>query len=633
MLSFGQLRSVVQSGDEDAFVWSRLVRLLERFEPAHEGLNAEMLPYLSAHLERASSGWREGSSWWLDFDAGAGQWRVCHPAFKLTNTLTLTARLLRHHPDALARFFAEPERWAHVQRLRLEDGMTGEVVAALVNAPQVMRLSHLEVTGVTDDALEALARWPGLRSLRSLSLTHGRARVSPLCALLDTLREGGGLRELAVTGCLRDPEVAVLACSPALAHVERLCLRHMDLHADSMRVLASSNALEHLRSLEISLNFRSAGLAELQGSAVARSLTKLSLVNNQLGDEIMEPLLKLEQLQELDLSHNMITYRGLCMLAESERMAGLTKLNLGYNKISDRGVVALAQAPALGALKTLNLSANEISDEGVLALSKREDMHALTRLELIYNEPDSSALEVLVRAPLARRLKRLSLSCVDGGGLARALARTPMLSGLRTLKIARTPLKDIGAQALAKASSLERLVELHLPSCRIGEAGAQALASQRVLTSLELLDLSFNQVHAAGAQALLNSPNLEQLGALDLYHNEIGAGLTLGSSLKGLVWLSLLANPLDDGAAVALARCEGLSVLRSLSVGAAARHFSLDGVGGLASARGLVGLKVLRVSERAVSAELADQLTASFRARGGVELFVELEPSPSLIHP
>jgi uncharacterized protein (TIGR02996 family) len=105
--------------------------------------------------------------------------------------------------------------------------------------------------------------------------------------------------------------------------------------------------------------------------------------------------------------------------------------------------------------------------------------------------------------------------------IARALARSTHLGGLRSLDLRLDRLGNKGAAALAEAR-LDSLVSLHLQSNRIGPDGARALASSSHLQRLELLDLRDNPIGPAGAEALARSPVVSRLTSLYLHRGDIG---------------------------------------------------------------------------------------------------------------
>jgi uncharacterized protein (TIGR02996 family) len=132
-------------------------------------------------------------------------------------------------------------------------------------------------------------------------------------------------------------------------------------------------------------------------------------------------------------------------------------------------------------------------------------------------------------AKLASCSRLKNLTSLDlGGNLigtegCRALAASPHLSGLRSLRVSANDLYDDAIAALIEhplfASSL---ASLDVSANHFSDTGAEAIARSS-LSSLEALDLNTNRIGTKGAEAIANSSTLPTLHIVHLHNNRIGA--------------------------------------------------------------------------------------------------------------
>ncbi|XP_041951538.1 dynein regulatory complex subunit 5 isoform X1 [Alosa sapidissima] len=147
-----------------------------------------------------------------------------------------------------------------------------------------------------------------------------------------------------------------------------------------------------------------------------------SKVDNEKCRLLVSYLLDHPSLQDLDLSHNLISDRGARAVGKLLNRSRLRSLNVYDNQIRGAGAEALAYALAKNtSLLTLNLRLNRLGDEGGQAIAQ-----ALTKNQTLVNlhlganqltEPTAIALsQALVQN---NTLKSINLSCnrlgVDGG--------------------------------------------------------------------------------------------------------------------------------------------------------------------------------------------------------------------------
>ena len=110
----------------------------------------------------------------------------------------------------------------------------------------------------------------------------------------------------------------------------------------------------------------------------------------------------------------------------------------------------------------------------------------------------------------------------------RALASSPHLTRLRSLRLGDTDLGPEGFRTLVQSPPLGHLTSLKLTgsdctkSNHIGDEGARALAEATHMTNLSCLWLMENCIGADGARELAGAAHLDSLTDLDLASNPIG---------------------------------------------------------------------------------------------------------------
>jgi uncharacterized protein (TIGR02996 family) len=253
-------------------------------------------------------------------------------------------------------------------------------------------------------------------------------------------------------------------------------------------------------------------------------------------------------------------------LARSSLLGRLPELDLSGSFCLDEDLIELAASPHLGALTRLDLSdqgragsAPRPSAVGVRALADSPHLANLRVLDLSRLRLGPAALAALVWGSGLPRLEELiwpDNRCRDGG--LRALAESPLLHRLITLRLGRNNLTAEGAAALADwpGPLPLRVLDLgnppNLPRRNaIGDAGLAALLRGPALSNLRSLLVPGNDVGAGGAWSLAAALHLAQLRDLDLAENHLGdraLEALLALPFPRLRRLDLTGNPLSgDG--------------------------------------------------------------------------------------
>ncbi|MGL6072590.1 MAG: TIGR02996 domain-containing protein [Fimbriiglobus sp.] len=240
-------------------------------------------------------------------------------------------------------------------------------------------------------------------------------------------------------------------------------------------------------------------------------IRELDLCSNDLGNGGVLELLQSESLghlAHLDLSFNHLTDAAVIGIARAECCPQLRSLSLANNHgITSVGLTALAGSAHLAELRHLDVSENQIRFPGVQALVDSTYLAKLNRVSLYGNPLDAQSVEALLNSPLLRRMlaKEPGLDfrrCELGPDAAVALARAPLMRGVRWLDLADNDLIDVGVMRLAESGNLTSLTELTLTNNRISDAGAVLLARSPLMRQLRRLDIAHNQITQRGIDEL-----------------------------------------------------------------------------------------------------------------------------------
>jgi uncharacterized protein (TIGR02996 family) len=233
--------------------------------------------------------------------------------------------------------------------------------------------------------LAALAGWPGMARLRSLTLSGNDARRRGLRALLRsphvtglkelTLRtnglDGRAMQEFGAArpelkldvldlgdNLLGDVGASDLALAPCLAELKALELDRCEMGLSGARWLVNAPFLDSLRRLNVNDNsFGPEGLYRLLEKKPP-FLHTLQMVGNDLGDE------------------------GAAHLAESPGSAGLLDVNLAQNDLGDQAAQSLAKSKHLKNLLVLRLQDNGIGESAAASLGRSALGKRLAVLEM-----------------------------------------------------------------------------------------------------------------------------------------------------------------------------------------------------------------------------------------------------------
>lgn len=292
--------------------------------------------------------------------------------------------------------------------------------------------------------------------------------------------------------------VAVLANCPFLNSLRKLRLWcHLIRDASVTRILASPY-IKNVETLELSLGFQSAAIAEPLINVELPQLERLSL----LWDD--------DQLDSGDFGDT-----GAQILARGG-FPRLRSLTINRGKIGSKGFAALLASTFVPQLEEFAFCdpCEALDLEHLVGRS-------FSWKKLRLDQLDSRGLNILTGLSLPH-LQELDigfgkLSAQDMATLAAA----PWAQNLVSLNVRHNPIGDSGVQVLANSPGLAHLQSLDFSGCDVTDTGLLALANSPFLTRLTRLNISNEYpkpgISVRGIEPLVNSPVTARLRSLSVY--------------------------------------------------------------------------------------------------------------------
>ena len=280
-------------------------------------------------------------------------------------------------------------------------------------------------------------------------------------------------------------------------------------------------------------------------------------------------------------------------------LAGLETLRLIDQPLGDQGAAHAWGQLAATQLRELTLVRCDLGDDGLLALARSPGLASLQTLRVCHSRLSGPGAASLLRLADLAPLRELTLSDAPGldaataDALMDALADSPCARTLTRLDLSRTGLSDAGARALARVArqgALPALNSLLMTSVGLGPRGARALARDAGPLKLHALELRGNlRMGDASAQALADSVALGELTRLDLGYTAMG-----------------------DAGARALAQSPHLGALRELDL--SPNQITDEGALAMMSARSLKAawLTLLNLMDNPLSPQSLDALSERY---------------------
>jgi uncharacterized protein (TIGR02996 family) len=318
----------------------------------------------------------------------------------LSTIRTLSIREGGLSRDGFRRLLASPHL-GNLTTLRVPLNRLGNPgVRALFDAKSMKSLTELDLsesgtygTGryredpvIGAAGLTALARWPGMTRIRSLTLSGNSVKRD-------------GLRDL-----LR---------SPSAAGLKELVLRHNELPGQAMAEFGTAHRELKLEVLDLGENpLADLGPADLALAPCLADLKVLGLDRCEIqlsGARWLTNAPFVASLRRLDVSYNSFAPEGLYRLLE-KKPPYLHTLQMVDNDLGDEGAAHLAESAATDALLEVDLGQNGVADPGARALAKSKHLQTLLVLRLTDNPISKRAADALKRSALGKRLAILAMT-------------------------------------------------------------------------------------------------------------------------------------------------------------------------------------------------------------------------------
>jgi hypothetical protein len=193
-------------------------------------------------------------------------------------------------------------------------------------------------------------------------------------------------------------------------------------------------------------------------TAVKLEWINYNTFNRRMIDAELEPIERLSELREIDLTYGDVTDRGLLHF---KKLRQLKKLNLSYTDMRDAGLSSLAE---LTGLESLSLTGTHISDEGLSQLKALTELRALNLSHI--NISDAGVANLLV-------FDKLEELWLTGTIISdEALKEVKKMKQLKKLHLSYTKISDAGLEPLEEMKQLENL---WAERTSISEAGVRKL--------------------------------------------------------------------------------------------------------------------------------------------------------------
>jgi uncharacterized protein (TIGR02996 family) len=339
---------------------------------------------------------------------------------------------------------------AELRELTLTGNPDYEAFEWVAESPQLSTLRRLTVGGLFQDSLERLVASPHLANLKSLRVPENNLGNRGLFALtqsatLSALEELDFSSMTRHERYIRDPVLRAAGLGalmgwPGLATVRSLTLDGNDVSRDGLRALLRSPHAGGLKKLSLrDGRLDGQAMAEFHSALPGLRLETLDLGENVLKDPGAEAVARapcLRELKVLRLDRCEITLGGARLFAKKASfLGGLRRLDVGHNHFGpagltdlldrgpaslhtlrmrdndlfDAGAATLAASPASDAMLEVDLSQNGLGAAAAQALGESAHLRGLLVLRLADNPISESSAAALAASPLGQRLAVLDL--------------------------------------------------------------------------------------------------------------------------------------------------------------------------------------------------------------------------------
>lgn len=247
-------------------------------------------------------------------------------------------------------------------------------------------------------------------------------------------------------------------------------------------------------------------------------------------------------------------------------------LELIEHKLTGNAISAMLATSALERVRSLTLFRNGLQGDEMVRLMESPHLKNLKALHLVENKIGHLGGEALFNSDMVTQLESLSLNGarIKGSGMRGLIRRSKEFGALRDLDLYDNTLGDGTMRDVLRATSHLAWRRLKLGKNHVGNHTALALSFELNLDELECLDLSQNAFSHEDFLTLIERPRFPALRELHLnscsLRDESIAQLLRRPWIHQLNALHLNRNALTQTSAIAIAECDALSGLHTLSL-------------------------------------------------------------------
>ena len=349
--------------------------------------------------------------------------------------------------------------------------------------------------------------------------------------LKDLLQNSSNLKEFLLCGHLSSSEVKLL--THGLQHsksLQTIRIFGSDLSSSMKEISTTLMHCSNMRKCILyKCNINSENAELLLGCLGTVILEELCLSGNSIGPNGMKLIAENFLCKELVLVNCNIGPEGAMHLAHSILLKpDLTRLDLAHNGIDSIGIIALAEGLSHCCnLEELNLSNNIVGYGAVFLAMCLQSCSKLRKLFLaVCNLEVDGIVSLAEQFHLWRNMENLNFTCngvISGEHMFHFTAGVQQLPLLQELNLSFNSIDDAAASTLAEGiQNCPLLHTLNVCGNRIGSYGASVLAQSMKCEEIKYLDFSFNLIDDASIELFVAMILTSQLKKLDLSFNRIG---------------------------------------------------------------------------------------------------------------
>lgn len=312
------------------------------------------------------------------------------------------------------------------------------------------------------------------------------------------------------------------------AQLKSLHISRSNLGPALLEAMKRHGTFSRLESLELSYTYLPPQQLALLTTLRMPRLTALNLSGNPLTVEVMTSLAKadvLSGLKRLNLRQCHIDDKVASWLGYTTTFSKLEQLDLSRNQLSEKGIWTIFGHGKIKGLRELDLNANPIQGGALVQLARAKSTSELTHLDARWLNAHDQDIEALAAQPTKLKTLLLTRGQISAQG-ARALAQAPWYTGLKILDLSEHPLGDEGTSALFAPGFFPRELSLH--HTRMADAGLMAFLESDAARLVEVIDVRSNAWGHESAGKIGKTRTMERLMMANMRNNAMGTPDNLG---------------------------------------------------------------------------------------------------------